>query len=242
MEKPVPSRGTRSKTGCFPCRRRKKKCDETYPICYGCKWNALRCQWPQHNAPTQRRQRCQYLSPECHATDTHPPFLLVHPNVPNPLYIQWPSTESHANRFLFHFIHVTSKMLSVNSKGRRTHFIHHVSSVATSNALVMNCVLALGAAHLSACEGKNKRFKDRSRRYYGIAIAKLQETLKDTVGLSPQGQEIFGTPPVHQVQPVSTTNDASSLQNDDTLLAVMLLCFYEVSYYLQSINGAEQHL
>ncbi|RAK96976.1 Zn(II)2Cys6 transcription factor [Aspergillus ibericus CBS 121593] len=36
----------RVRTGCWSCRRRKKKCDETKPICGGCVRNKLTCQWP----------------------------------------------------------------------------------------------------------------------------------------------------------------------------------------------------
>ncbi|KAF1812578.1 hypothetical protein P152DRAFT_397202 [Eremomyces bilateralis CBS 781.70] len=36
----------RVKTGCFTCRRRKKKCDETKPRCAGCRRNHENCQWP----------------------------------------------------------------------------------------------------------------------------------------------------------------------------------------------------
>ncbi|KAG8413366.1 hypothetical protein J3458_012935 [Metarhizium acridum] len=36
----------RSRTGCFTCRRRKKKCNEEKPVCSGCKRNKLECNWP----------------------------------------------------------------------------------------------------------------------------------------------------------------------------------------------------
>ncbi|KAJ5261266.1 hypothetical protein N7478_011861 [Penicillium angulare] len=36
----------RVRTGCWSCRRRKKKCDEVRPICGGCKRNDLGCEWP----------------------------------------------------------------------------------------------------------------------------------------------------------------------------------------------------
>ncbi|PWY66805.1 hypothetical protein BO94DRAFT_479247 [Aspergillus sclerotioniger CBS 115572] len=36
----------RVRTGCWACRRRKKKCDETKPVCGGCVRNKLTCQWP----------------------------------------------------------------------------------------------------------------------------------------------------------------------------------------------------
>ncbi|KAL1864990.1 hypothetical protein VTK73DRAFT_5540 [Phialemonium thermophilum] len=37
----------RVRTGCLTCRRRKKKCCETKPVCRGCKRNKLSCQWPR---------------------------------------------------------------------------------------------------------------------------------------------------------------------------------------------------
>lgn len=37
---------TRTKTGCFCCRRRKKKCDEKKPSCSGCVRNNLECVYP----------------------------------------------------------------------------------------------------------------------------------------------------------------------------------------------------
>ncbi|GKZ52969.1 hypothetical protein AnigIFM49718_003623 [Aspergillus niger] len=45
----------RVRTGCWACRRRKKKCDEAKPVCGGCVRNKLTCQWPtiipgQHKA------------------------------------------------------------------------------------------------------------------------------------------------------------------------------------------------
>ncbi|PLB40481.1 Zn(II)2Cys6 transcription factor [Aspergillus candidus] len=36
----------RVRTGCFTCRRRKKKCDESRPACGGCVRNKLICNWP----------------------------------------------------------------------------------------------------------------------------------------------------------------------------------------------------
>ncbi|GAV51102.1 hypothetical protein ZYGR_0AD02850 [Zygosaccharomyces rouxii] len=40
----------RSKSGCLTCRNRKKKCDETKPLCKGCRRNFLQCIWPQGNS------------------------------------------------------------------------------------------------------------------------------------------------------------------------------------------------
>ncbi|KAG7698122.1 hypothetical protein KL930_001784 [Ogataea haglerorum] len=38
---------SRTKSGCFTCRKRKKKCDERFPVCSGCSRNFLHCSWPE---------------------------------------------------------------------------------------------------------------------------------------------------------------------------------------------------
>jgi hypothetical protein len=47
---PLPARQlrrTRSRLGCYTCRRRKKKCDEAlYPVCQRCAAKGLPCDWP----------------------------------------------------------------------------------------------------------------------------------------------------------------------------------------------------
>ncbi|KAL6796210.1 hypothetical protein GGI42DRAFT_362258 [Trichoderma sp. SZMC 28013] len=46
----------RVRTGCFTCRSRKKKCDETKPACAGCKRNKLVCNWPARSGETSNRR------------------------------------------------------------------------------------------------------------------------------------------------------------------------------------------
>ncbi|KAL7954549.1 hypothetical protein V8C34DRAFT_294015 [Trichoderma compactum] len=46
----------RVRTGCFTCRSRKKKRDETKPACAGCKRNQLVCNWPARGGETSNRQ------------------------------------------------------------------------------------------------------------------------------------------------------------------------------------------
>lgn len=46
--RPHSQRIVRVRTGCWTCRRRKKKCDEARPKCGGCTRNKLSCSWPRH--------------------------------------------------------------------------------------------------------------------------------------------------------------------------------------------------
>ncbi|KAG2736631.1 hypothetical protein G9P44_000721 [Scheffersomyces stipitis] len=47
-----PRRRSRVRTGCFCCRKRKKKCDESQPFCHACMRNRFKCIYPTgHNEP-----------------------------------------------------------------------------------------------------------------------------------------------------------------------------------------------
>lgn len=48
----------RSRNGCFTCRRRKKKCDESsYPSCKNCTSNKLQCSWPDHVVSVHQKEQ-----------------------------------------------------------------------------------------------------------------------------------------------------------------------------------------
>ncbi|KAM9932150.1 hypothetical protein OXX80_008208 [Metschnikowia pulcherrima] len=52
----IPKPQARSRSGCFTCRRRKKKCDESaYPDCRNCTSNKLQCSWPDHVVSAQEQ-------------------------------------------------------------------------------------------------------------------------------------------------------------------------------------------
>ena len=51
--RPHSQRIVRVRTGCWTCRRRKKKCDEARPKCGGCTRNRLSCSWPR-NVPNRQ--------------------------------------------------------------------------------------------------------------------------------------------------------------------------------------------
>ncbi|KID63969.1 Zn(2)-C6 fungal-type DNA-binding domain protein, partial [Metarhizium hybridum] len=62
----------RSRTGCFTCRRRKKKCNEEKPVCSGCKRNKLECTWPAE-LPAREQAQGQPRGRERAASTTSKP-------------------------------------------------------------------------------------------------------------------------------------------------------------------------
>ncbi|VUC29727.1 unnamed protein product [Clonostachys rosea] len=51
----------RVRTGCIPCRRRKKKCDERKPTCLGCERNAVTCAWADPSKKEMARRKPLYM-------------------------------------------------------------------------------------------------------------------------------------------------------------------------------------
>ncbi|KAJ5594638.1 uncharacterized protein N7459_000846 [Penicillium hispanicum] len=69
-DRPRTTRIVRVRTGCWTCRRRKKKCDETRPICGGCKRNDLGCSWPS-TIPGRRHSGPESEMPDLLANNRH---------------------------------------------------------------------------------------------------------------------------------------------------------------------------
>ncbi|OAA53341.1 Zn(2)-C6 fungal-type DNA-binding domain protein [Cordyceps fumosorosea ARSEF 2679] len=63
----------RSRTGCFTCRRRKKKCNEEKPLCSGCRRNHLECTWPTENASAMQTRTKNPTSPAVSKSPTNRP-------------------------------------------------------------------------------------------------------------------------------------------------------------------------
>lgn len=69
----------RSNNGCIQCRNRRKKCDETKPVCQACTRLRLPCYWKAPNNPV-RTPLDSDMAPETSAAHTsmiHPPSLRV---------------------------------------------------------------------------------------------------------------------------------------------------------------------
>ncbi|TXT16085.1 hypothetical protein VHUM_00588 [Vanrija humicola] len=62
--------GQRSRSGCFTCRRRKVKCDESRPTCEKCQVGHRECTWPPDD-PVQRRKN-RPRKPRTHSVSEQP--------------------------------------------------------------------------------------------------------------------------------------------------------------------------
>lgn len=71
------NKGTRSRQGCFNCRKRKRRCDQTKPVCLSCTKIGSRCEYPSATTPLKfviSLSPGHYTIPVAN-TDARTPFL-----------------------------------------------------------------------------------------------------------------------------------------------------------------------
>ncbi|CUA67216.1 Chromatin structure-remodeling complex protein RSC3 [Rhizoctonia solani] len=88
--------GLRSKTGCFACKRRRKKCDESKPICARCTKSGLECRYVRPPEETKSWTKARFIYESLPPTEPSMPLYQPHvsdsaarslPSPPNTLEI-----------------------------------------------------------------------------------------------------------------------------------------------------------
>jgi hypothetical protein len=168
----------RTRTGCLTCRQRRKKCDETRPVCRGCIRNKLSCTWTSNNtqeashvlpiAAESRSVRSTRLSTPGPREQKAPSSIDITTAVRAlklldsqrshacrvlgvetiPSTLSWPTRDLADRRLLQHYIECTSKRL-LPLKRTGNPFIDHILPIACSDSTTLHVLLAISASHLS---------------------------------------------------------------------------------------------
>lgn len=196
----------RSLTGCLTCRRRKKKCDETKPICTACTRNHQKCSWPAEIAyrgprnlmfPAARQKCIRYPG----HVDPSVPLS----NLTGSLLSATKALEltDVSTVLLTHYLSETSNLLSSLPPGDNNPFLTVLVPLCCNDDLLMHSLLAISGSHI---QFKNTGIEVYTATYhhYLIAIRKLRVCISDfTVGDMSRAIRI--------------------------ILALMMLSFFEVS-------------
>lgn len=144
--------GARSRQGCLPCRRRKKKCDEVKPVCAACQRNCLGCDWPASSL--QQERIANELPPS--EQQLEPQFLRakrlngpaqIPPQLPS-LSVPRPSSFGvHFKKLIHHYIKDTANRIACLQDGENP-FLNTVFAAALHDDLLMHAILALSGVHL----------------------------------------------------------------------------------------------
>jgi hypothetical protein len=227
----------RSKNGCLTCRSKRKKCDETKPVCTGCIRSKQECVWPTTDGNQADRQPGSHsegvtkshnsdqrlidavqpssassLLPASHVT-TSSSSIRVAPTYGNLAYL------SDDSRPLYQqYLDCTAEMLTRGPSECGNPFVNYLLPLAASNELVLNCVLAIGGAHLTVNNSTARGLEVATRGHYANVLAGLQKLLSFETG---------------QVSP-GMVEETTSTRSSHILLILQLLCIYDVSRPSQS--------
>ncbi|KXJ90481.1 hypothetical protein Micbo1qcDRAFT_70844 [Microdochium bolleyi] len=165
--RPIPRKGhTKSRTGCYNCKRRKVKCQENQPRCAQCQRLGLNCEYPisQKNV----------LSVHSNVTNGNPPHA-----VPSAL-------ELGDLRFFYHFIVAAYPPLPLgcDEVWKRT------AGISSNYDFLAHAILGLAASHLGLCTGEDFESKALSHRVTAINL--LNEKLSQPCKTQQDGDALFG--------------------------------------------------
>lgn len=151
--KPIPRKGhTKSRRGCFNCKRRRIKCNENYPNCSHCVKAGLRCEYPTNIIQNSQRSPSPQDAVQLRST---------------------PGTFTMSDMRLFHHFLITGyPHLPV---GADKIWITVIPSLAHNYEYLIHSILALAASHLDAISSANVGAEALSHRV--IAVRSLNEAL-----------------------------------------------------------------
>ncbi|CZR64073.1 uncharacterized protein PAC_13970 [Phialocephala subalpina] len=168
-----PSARLRTKTGCFKCRERRKKCDELRPVCSGCSRNGLSCRWPG----------TQSTSTSPNSTRSRSPGSLVTtssrcPSPENVLFDKWGVDALQSPRAckLFEYYRSAVQPHLIRSHAHPIYFssgwfIHG----ALQHSVLMDALLACSAVHLSCFYPE---YRLTAIEFYSQAVSTTREQLE----------------------------------------------------------------
>ncbi|KAK5939996.1 hypothetical protein PMZ80_007414 [Knufia obscura] len=118
----------KSRNGCFSCKTRKIKCDESKPLCTQCKLKSVECQYP--TAPPRRELSNSIRRPN-------------QPLASSPMAAQFTLNDM---QFFHHFLTISFPHLPL---GNEDVWVRDIPQFAQSYTYLMHAILALGASHLN---------------------------------------------------------------------------------------------
>lgn len=179
----------RTKTGCFGCRLRKKKCDGRKPTCCGCERANIICSWPavksDGSASSEFAWRVKLKARRTEVTTQHLDTTIPGPSFEKTLksghLSDWSQeakvliTDDLSLSILDYYVNVTCPRLTAWNLDKNP-YIFSVLPAAHGDNLIMHAVLALGGVHRGyalACASTSQL----ARWHYVQVVGKLKTGL-----------------------------------------------------------------
>ncbi|KLP16142.1 uncharacterized protein LW94_13830 [Fusarium fujikuroi] len=164
--RPIPRKGhTKSRRGCFNCKRRRVKCQETTPSCDNCNRLGLRCEYPQ----TSDKALITLFSPQPAQAISQAQFSMVD------------------LRFFHHFLLHAYPGLPIQGE----EVWKEVAKYSHGFDYLAHAMLAVGASHLGLCNGTDYNSDAISHRVQ--AIKSLNSALSAPCQTKEEGDAQYAT-------------------------------------------------
>ncbi|KAL6913665.1 hypothetical protein ACHAPO_003403 [Fusarium lateritium] len=213
----------RSKNGCMTCRSKRKKCDEAKPICGGCVRTRQECVWPtpngdqgdgqpgSHTEGVLESHFSQLNSSACMVRavsedTTSTPSIRIAPTYGNLAYLS-----DNSKPLYQQYLDITADMLTRGPSECGNPFVNYLLPLASNNELILDCILAIGGAHLLINNSRVRGLEVATRGHYAKVLAGLQTLISYEIG---------------QVTP-GMIQQTTSTRTSQILLILQLLCIYD---------------
>ncbi|KAI9374326.1 hypothetical protein BJX61DRAFT_498713 [Aspergillus egyptiacus] len=177
----MPSRRshTKSRRGCFQCKRRHVKCNEETPRCSLCIKRGLDCTYPPSSEADS--QLPGSLPAE---TSTSTSTLNNNNNSPSPSEAEgWAEQTRLLEMKLFHHYVIDASFTLRQDVLEASHFQVAVPRLATSNPFLLDIILAFSALHLAFLEQGDSKWLEIALKYQNRACSAFSRVL---AGLAPE--------------------------------------------------------
>ena len=227
----------KSATGCLRCKQRKVKCDETKPVCqrcaradYECVYRdifdvQLRDQTQQAGQRAQQKWRSRAHQPSRDSPTQHEAMVpqsssgrtsvadtseATQPNADSSLTssLNVPYQDIAINRLFFDFVTQYPQSAKEDTVGHMP-FLPQMYRNCPSRSVLEAATLTAAHANLSG-RTRTSRVPEKGRKHYGLAVKLVKDALEHPI----------------------------DRDRDETLLAVYLLCVYEIVQYPKHNRGS----
>lgn len=169
------------KSGCFTCRKRRKRCDEIRPICIGCERNHLICQWPSakhtgHASENGEADVSQKTSSsyEFSPRDNPPAYGINHPFMRSIRSVQVLPPVFKGNTYLLdHYSSFTAKRMA-GKEVLENPFLSYNMQIALENELMQHAIIAISSSHLLYSDSRQAAI---SQAHYAIVLRGIKHAV-----------------------------------------------------------------
>ena len=178
---------TKSRNGCFNCKKRRIKCDEAAPACSHCWEKGLQCEYPPTRSspqpllsslpsPTRQVSRSRQPSEGLALSDPRLTAILNEDDVPCPSVMQQGYHRSDVLDLLHHFV-VPTDHLWIGSQYAQGLIQDHVRRNAANAPYLLYSALAFSAAHRQYLEPTSNKYRVAGPYHYQHSLRRYFDKL-----------------------------------------------------------------